>query len=89
MLAGDALDPPSGGPCGVVFLDPPYGQRLVTKALDALAARGWIAASTLIVTETAGNESADAPMPLLAERRYGAARISVWRAIEDVQPSVG
>ena len=56
VLAGDALDPPSGGPCGAVFLDPPYGQRLVSKALDALTARGWIAASTLLVAETADNE---------------------------------
>ncbi len=85
VLAGDALNSLSGGPCGVVFLDPPYGLRLVSKALNALAARGWIAASTLIVAETAGNELADARMPLLTERRYGAARISVWRAIEDVQ----
>ena len=32
VLAADALAPPPGRPCGLVFLDPPYGQDLVAPA---------------------------------------------------------
>ncbi len=80
VVVGDALDPPRGPPCGLVFLDPPYGQGLGALAFECLAARGWIAPGALVVAETARDELAPVLEELLAERRYGAARISVWRA---------
>jgi 16S rRNA (guanine966-N2)-methyltransferase len=80
VVAADALNPPSGAACGVVFLDPPYGGDILPRAVAALRGAGWIAAGTLIV----GEIGRDAALPdlgeLLAERTHGAARIGVWRA---------
>jgi 16S rRNA (guanine966-N2)-methyltransferase len=64
--------------CALVFLDPPYGQELVPRAVAALDAAGWIASEALIVAETARDGPGPVPCPL-AERTHGAARISVWR----------
>ncbi len=79
VIAGDALHPTIGRPCGLVFLDPPYGLDLVRRALEQLDARGWIALRALVVAET-GRDEAIWTTPLLAERLHGAARLSVWRA---------
>ena len=80
VVPGDALEPPAGRLCALVFLDPPYGQGLVARALERLAARGWVGPEALIVAETRRDEAVPGPAPVLAERMYGAARISVWRA---------
>jgi 16S rRNA (guanine966-N2)-methyltransferase len=82
VIPGDALDPPIGQPCGLLFLDPPYRQGLITQALEHLTARGWVGPETRIVAETGRNEAAPGPVPPLAERIYGAARISIWRAAD-------
>ena len=87
VAAGDALDPPAGRLCGLVFLDPPYWQGLVARALERLATRGWVGPDTLIVAETARDEVAPGATPLLAERIHGAARISVWRAADSSGPA--
>ncbi len=79
VLAGDALAARHGTPCGLVFLDPPYGQDLVPRALERLAAAGWIAPGAVIVAETDRNEALELPGELLAERAHGAARITIWR----------
>ena len=78
VLAADVLRPPAGGTCGLVFLDPPYGQGLVPRALAALAAAGWIGAETLVLAELGSGE--DAPGgAMLAEFAHGAARIVALR----------
>ncbi len=82
VIAADALAPPPGSPCELVFLDPPYGAGLVMRSFASLAGQGWLAASALILAETGRDEltpglSADAV--LLDERKHGAARLSVWR----------
>ncbi len=79
VLAADALRPPPGQGCGLVFLDPPYGQGLVNPAVVALRAAGWIALGTLIVAEVGREETLPCPEPL-DDRTYGAARVVVWRA---------
>lgn len=83
VLALDALAVPAGTPCALVFLDPPYGQGLVPRALANLARRGWIAPGAVIVTETGRDEPVPAvggsAMDLLAERSHGAARLCIWR----------
>src|SRR6185437_13566505 len=43
----------SGGPFGLVFLDPPYRKNLIAPALASLRDGGWLAANALIVAETA------------------------------------
>jgi 16S rRNA (guanine966-N2)-methyltransferase len=78
--ATDALRPPRGTPCGLIFLDPPYGQNLVPASLAALDAAGWIAPGALVVAETAASETLDLPAAeCVAERSHGAARTSFWR----------
>ena len=79
VLAADATLPPPGRPCGVIFLDPPYGRGLVAAALAGLARAGWIAPGALAVVETARDEEIDPPGPKLADRSHGAARLGVWR----------
>ena len=71
---------------GLVFLDPPYGQGLVPRALDRLRLMGWIAPGAIIVAETGRTEDSPHPDPL-AERVHGAARLTIWR--EDASPAAG
>jgi len=78
--AGDALHPPPGIACGLVFLDPPYGATLVERSLAALAAAGWIAPGALVVAETGRDEALAPRGTVLAERAHGAARITVLKA---------
>ncbi len=80
VLAADALRPPPGRPCGLVFLDPPYGQDLVPRAVAALRDVGWIASGALVVAEVGRAEPSPAPGGPLATRTHGAARIEIWRA---------
>jgi 16S rRNA (guanine966-N2)-methyltransferase len=79
VLAADVLRPPPGTPCGLVFLDPPYGDNLLPRAVAALAAAGWLAPDALIVAEAARDEAPDLG-EMLAERVHGAGRVTVWRA---------
>lgn len=77
--AADATKPPPGVPCSLVFLDPPYGQGLIERALPALAQAGWLAPGALLVAETAREEPLALAAEILAERSHGAARITVLR----------
>jgi 16S rRNA (guanine966-N2)-methyltransferase len=78
VLAVDALTLPAGEPANIVFLDPPYGQDLVSHTLTRLRSVGRVAAGSLIVAETGRDEPAPWVEPL-AERTYGAARVTIWR----------
>ena len=81
VLAGDALRPPPGQACAVVFLDPPYGQELVARSVRALRGAGWVAAGALVVGEVGRDEAVPEVGTLLDERRHGAARVCVWRMV--------
>ena len=77
-LESDALRPRPGAPSTLVFLDPPYGENLVPRAVTALAGTGWLATGALLVAEVGRDE----PSPfaeVLAARTHGAARIEVAR----------
>ncbi|MEJ1979126.1 MAG: 16S rRNA (guanine(966)-N(2))-methyltransferase RsmD [Acetobacteraceae bacterium] len=82
VLAADALHPPPGTPCDLVFLDPPYAQDLLPRALAALRAAGWIAPGALVVAEAGRDETPDLGT-MLAERTHGAGRVTVWRSGPD------
>jgi 16S rRNA (guanine966-N2)-methyltransferase len=81
VLAGDACaPPPAPQPAGLVFLDPPYGQGLLPRAVAALRAAGWVAADALLVAEGGAAEEIALPeAELLDARVHGAARITVWQ----------
>ncbi|MDE2238718.1 MAG: 16S rRNA (guanine(966)-N(2))-methyltransferase RsmD [Rhodospirillales bacterium] len=78
IVAADALNPPSGTPHDLVFLDPPYGQALVAPALKVLAAKGWIAPGAVIVAELGPGEALDVA-EVLAERSHGKAHLKIWQ----------
>lgn len=71
ILGADALHPPAGTPCDLVFLDPPYGKSLGAPALAAAQAKGWIAQDAVIVWEEARAQIAPPGFNLLDQRRYG------------------
>ncbi len=78
VFAVDATNPPVGRAHDLVFLDPPYGQGLVPRALAALAARGWLVPGAIILAELGPGDDF-APAQPLAERRHGKARLVFWR----------
>lgn len=88
VLAADVLRPPPGSPCQLVFLDPPYGQDLLPRAVAALRAAGWIADGAWLVAE-AGRDEKPVLGELLAERVHGAGRVTIWRhdAAEPIGPT--
>jgi 16S rRNA (guanine966-N2)-methyltransferase len=67
-------------PASLIFLDPPYGQDLVPRALARLRDVGHISQDALVVAETGRDETWRPEQTLLAERQHGAARILVFRA---------
>lgn len=78
VLPLDVLAIPAGERADLVFLDPPYGQTLVMTAMARLRLVGRVGSGTLVVAET----GRDDPVPVtdaLAERTYGAARVTIWR----------
>jgi 16S rRNA (guanine966-N2)-methyltransferase len=83
VVAADVLRPPRAEqPCGLLFLDPPYGKELGPAALKALGGAGWIAPGALACLEV-GRDEAVPPLPgweVVAEREQGAARMLVLRA---------
>jgi 16S rRNA (guanine966-N2)-methyltransferase len=82
VVAADATRPPRARvPCGLVFLDPPYGQGLVPKAVTRLDAAGWIGPGALLVAETGLDEALELPgFEAVVSRSHGAATLHVLRA---------
>ena len=78
VLPADTLRPPPGGPCGLLFLDPPYGAGLVPQAVAALVATGRAGPGTLVVAEVGRDDPVPIPNPL-DDRVQGAARVIAWR----------
>jgi 16S rRNA (guanine966-N2)-methyltransferase len=78
VLPIDALSVPAGAPADIVFLDPPYGQDLVARALTRLRLVGRVRAGGLIVAEIGRDEPA-LEVAALAERTHGPARVTIWR----------
>lgn len=79
VLACDALRPPPGRPCAVAFLDPPYGQALVPRAVAALAGAGWLAPGAVLVAEVGADEPPPDLPGALAQFSHGAAAVHVFR----------
>lgn len=78
----DAVRPRAAhGVHDLVFLDPPYGSRLGTRALQALGAKGWIKPGALVIIEIAAKEDFTPPAGFTAitERSFGAARFVLMR----------
>ena len=79
LLGTDVGKLPLGEPCGLVFLDPPYGQQMGGKALAAAKAAGWIGPDALIVWEESRAQIAPPGFTSLDQRRYGDTWVSLLR----------
>jgi 16S rRNA (guanine966-N2)-methyltransferase len=80
VVGGDVLGMHIGGePASLVFLDPPYRDNLVPRAIARLRQTGLIAPNALLVAETGRDEAWVPEEPVLAERQHGAARILIFR----------
>lgn len=80
LLRCRADDLPDGQPCGLVFLDPPYGRNLGLLALRVARHRGWIAPGTVIVWEERAAQIAPQGFKALDARRYGDTWITLMEA---------
>lgn len=84
ILRGDARHPPQAPHgCDLIFIDPPYRQNLPEQIVPALQSQGWITPDALLVIETGALETVklNDKIPLLMQRRYGAAMVSFFRMI--------
>ncbi|MBV7394425.1 16S rRNA (guanine(966)-N(2))-methyltransferase RsmD [Mameliella sediminis] len=79
--------PAADAPCDLVFLDPPYGKALGTKALLSAQAGGWIAPGALVVWEEQSPQEAPGGFDPLDTRRYGDTHVTLLRAQEPDAPS--
>ena len=62
----------SGGPFGLIFLDPPYAKGLIVPALTSLRLGGWLTNNALLVAESGKGETVQAEgFTLLDQRDYG------------------
>jgi 16S rRNA (guanine966-N2)-methyltransferase len=78
VLPVDVLTVPGGERANIVFLDPPYGQDWVARALTRLRSVGRAGPGSLVVAEM-GRDEAAPDVETLAERTHGAARVTFWR----------
>ncbi len=62
-------------PMSIVFMDPPYHQNLIPKAINALQKNGWINADTLLVLEMAADENLEFSCNIAHERKYGKTKV--------------
>ncbi|RVT90614.1 16S rRNA (guanine(966)-N(2))-methyltransferase RsmD [Rhodovarius crocodyli] len=84
ILPADATRPPKPpAACSLIFLDPPYRQALLPRALAGLGRAGWIAPGAVCCLEMARDEEFETDWPVLADRAHGAARMLVLRAPSD------
>ena len=68
-------------PCGIAFLDPPYGADLAMPALGSLKMRGWLSVGSLAVVEVCVEEDPIPPLGfiVLETRTYGSAKVMFLR----------
>lgn len=74
-------------PFDVVFIDPPYGKRLLPPTLRALLRNGWLTEDAFVTAEVESGVSLEASLPpgmeetleLVTERRFGQTRIIIWK----------
>ncbi|MCV2889633.1 16S rRNA (guanine(966)-N(2))-methyltransferase RsmD [Ruegeria aquimaris] len=71
-----------GAPCGLIFVDPPYGKGMGARALAAALEGGWVADDALIVWEESAPMAAPEGFTLHDTRKYGDTHISLmWRDV--------
>lgn len=74
----------------VVFLDPPYHQKLLPAALESLKTGGWLAPDAVLVIEHDESETVVLPPPFACvdSRRYGRAMVELIKLYPAVSRDV-
>jgi len=67
----------------IVFLDPPYGQKLAKKALKLLTLHDILHAQSLVMIQTEKSEKLDIPesFKVVLQRRYGLSYLTVLQKV--------
>lgn len=73
--------PAASDPCGLVFLDPPYGQDQGAAALNRALVQGWLTPRALVVWEETSPQSAPEGFQIEDSRRYGDTWITFLRVL--------
>lgn len=73
-------------PFDVVFIDPPYGKKLLEPTLRSLLRKGWLKTDGIVSAEIEARAVIDAEhihaeLELLADRTFGQTRILIWKKI--------
>lgn len=73
-------------PFDVVFIDPPYGKKLLEPTLRALLRKGWVKVGGIVSAEVEARAVLDAErvheeLELLADRVFGQTRIMIWKKV--------
>lgn len=71
-------------PFDVVFIDPPYGKKLLSPTLNSLMRNDWLKTEALVSAEVEAAvpftaETAHPQLELLTERTFGQTRILLWK----------
>lgn len=80
FIRSDSSNPPvAHSPCNLIFIDPPYGKKLVDVSLKSLINGKWLAKDAVIVIETGKTEDIKIPEGFteLEDRKYGNSRIRI------------
>ncbi len=70
-------------PYDLVFIDPPYNQKLLAPTLSRLMQRGWLAAGGCINADVEARlrfdpATAHPELEVIADRAYGQTRVVLW-----------
>lgn len=74
------LGPNRGAGYDLIFLDPPYGQRLGEAALASAFAGNWLAPGALVVWEEDTTPLPPSGLTQIDQRRYGDTLVTLLRA---------
>jgi 16S rRNA (guanine966-N2)-methyltransferase len=69
--------PPAAEKCNLIYLDPPYGSKVIPATLKALIDFGWLADDHIVVIEVGAKEMPALPKPfeIFDMREYGKTKL--------------
>jgi len=71
-------------PFDIVFIDPPYGQKLAKKALKLITSRDILHPQSLVCMQYEASEKLEIPegLEILTQRRYGSSYLTVLQRVK-------
>ena len=79
LRSDSTMLPRAPKPCHLAFIDPPYHQELVSKALKSLKQQGWLEPGAIVVIEQGKRDDSTVPegFILLSDRVHDKTRITL------------